>query len=276
MERGGYGSVYRAIFNDPDFQLLSSASRLVLLTCRLSKNNIAIFRYYIGELCEQTGLTQKQVEQSLEELSTRPIDDPWMTLDKTLIWVRKGLRYDPHFRVSDPKHLKNIQTILQSLPKSTVIEDFCKFYNLTNPFEGSSMSLRRPFEGSSMGHRSKEKEKEKEKEGREPRAETVVSLSADNREWLGITESLKQDWAKAYPAVDVTVELNRMACYIQANPNKRKVNWQSFIVRWLARTQDKGGTKNGQLFPTVIQQPKKWHNPRTQEILEQKPRLKNE
>lgn len=59
----------------------------------------------------------------------------------------------------------------------------------------------------------------------------------------GITEQQISFWRKAYPAVDIEGELNRMAAWLQANPSKRKSNYAAFINRWLKAEQDKGGSR---------------------------------
>ena len=52
-----------------------------------------------------------------------------------------------------------------------------------------------------------------------------------------------QEWAGLYPAVDVIQQLRGMKGWLDANPAKRKTRRgvNAFIVRWLAREQDRGG-----------------------------------
>lgn len=51
-------------------------------------------------------------------------------------------------------------------------------------------------------------------------------------------------WAKAYPAVDVFQEIRAMESWIDANPTRRKTKRgiKSFVVRWLGRAQNQGGS----------------------------------
>ena len=81
-----------------------------------------------------------------------------------------------------------------------------------------------------------------------------VQFNRLTREWRGITPQDYEHWAQAYPAVDVPLELRRMAEWIIANPTKgRKSEYRAFITRWLSGTQDKGGNRprsgGGRLFP---------------------------
>lgn len=52
-------------------------------------------------------------------------------------------------------------------------------------------------------------------------------------------------WRETYPAVDVEQELRRMIAWLDSNPTKRKTRKgiDRFINNWLAKTQDRGGSK---------------------------------
>lgn len=61
--------------------------------------------------------------------------------------------------------------------------------------------------------------------------------------WQGITDADRFTWATAYPACTLDVELVRATEWLKANPTKaHKSNWRRFLVSWLTRSQDKGGT----------------------------------
>gem|GEM_PF-1923241 len=61
--------------------------------------------------------------------------------------------------------------------------------------------------------------------------------------WENITDEKVEEWANAFPACDVELELAKMAKWLEANPTKRKSNYARFIFGWLTRSQDRGGTK---------------------------------
>lgn len=65
----------------------------------------------------------------------------------------------------------------------------------------------------------------------------------DNFNWQGITDAHLTTWSQAYPACDIQTELIRSALYIRAHPNKRKRNWERYIIGWFGRAQEWGGTK---------------------------------
>lgn len=61
--------------------------------------------------------------------------------------------------------------------------------------------------------------------------------------WHGITDTDRTTWATAYPACKLDIELVRATEWLKANPTKaRKSNWRKFLVGWLTRSQDRGGT----------------------------------
>jgi len=65
----------------------------------------------------------------------------------------------------------------------------------------------------------------------------------DSEGWAGITEADRKTWAEAYPACVLDIELMRASEWLKANPARaHKSNWRRFIVSWLTRSQDRGGT----------------------------------
>lgn len=70
-----------------------------------------------------------------------------------------------------------------------------------------------------------------------------VCFDFDKRKFLNIKDEDIIGWKEAYPACDVTAELKKMREWLLANPEKKKKNYRRFIVNWLIRTQEKGGTK---------------------------------
>jgi uncharacterized protein YdaU (DUF1376 family) len=61
--------------------------------------------------------------------------------------------------------------------------------------------------------------------------------------WQGITDEHRQTWETAYPACTLDIELVRATEWLIANPTKaRKSNWRRFLLSWLTRSQDRGGT----------------------------------
>ena len=74
------------------------------------------------------------------------------------------------------------------------------------------------------------------------RAKPAVSWSADDG-WQGITDADRSEWATAFPGAALDQELAKATAWLRANPKRCGTrNWRRFLVGWLQRCQDKGGT----------------------------------
>lgn len=69
-----------------------------------------------------------------------------------------------------------------------------------------------------------------------------IAFNFELKEWENITTEDKRGWKEAYPACDIDRELKHMREWLKANPDRRKSNYRKFIVSWLKRSQDSGGT----------------------------------
>ena len=74
------------------------------------------------------------------------------------------------------------------------------------------------------------------------RAKPAVAWSADAG-WTGITDADRAEWAAAFPGAELKQELAKATAWLKANPKRAgRRNWRRFLVGWLQRCQDKGGT----------------------------------
>jgi hypothetical protein len=73
-------------------------------------------------------------------------------------------------------------------------------------------------------------------------AKSAVDWAADAG-WTGITDADRAEWATAFPGAVLDQELAKATAWLKANPKRAgRRNWRRFIVGWLQRCQDKGGT----------------------------------
>lgn len=74
---------------------------------------------------------------------------------------------------------------------------------------------------------------------------TVIALPMIDGNDYPICQSQIDDWADVFPAVDILADLKRMRAWLNANPTRRKTlrGIKRFIVTWLSKTQDSGGTR---------------------------------
>lgn len=134
--RGYFSAVYRSLWDDPDFQKLNPVSKLVFLNLRTSplSNMPVIYHYYIEAIERQTGLSSEMINKALDTLSHRPSHSPWIALEQGIVWVRKGLKYDPNIILRNEKHRTAVINIVLSLPKLQIVRDFIDFYQINIPY----------------------------------------------------------------------------------------------------------------------------------------------
>lgn len=61
--------------------------------------------------------------------------------------------------------------------------------------------------------------------------------------WQNITEADRQEWLTAYPGADLKAELAKSGSWLKANPKRAgKRNWRRFLVNWLSRCHEQGGS----------------------------------
>lgn len=100
-----------------------------------------------------------------------------------------------------------------------------------------------------------EVERDKEREGEVPSLRSgtspgateppVIVLPLNDGTGYAVSQEQSQEWAGLYPAVDVIQQLRNMKGWLDANPAKRKTRKGvlRFINGWLAREQDRGGSR---------------------------------
>jgi hypothetical protein len=72
--------------------------------------------------------------------------------------------------------------------------------------------------------------------------DAVVWMPLVDGSSFGVTQKQIDEWAPAYPAVDIATELHKARAWCDANPTRRKTKRgvHGFLVSWLARAQDSG------------------------------------
>lgn len=83
-----------------------------------------------------------------------------------------------------------------------------------------------------------------DKQTSEPEEKVEALILNDGSEWRP-TEALFAEYVRLYPNVDIKQQFNKMRGWCLSNPAKRKTKRGigRFINSWLAREQDKGGTR---------------------------------
>lgn len=78
-----------------------------------------------------------------------------------------------------------------------------------------------------------------------PHQPPVIVLPLNDGTGYEVSQEQSQEWAGLYPAVDVIQQLRNMKGWLDANPTRRKTRKGvlRFINSWLAKEQDRGGTR---------------------------------
>lgn len=130
--RGIWRAIYVSLWDDVEFRKFTPNEKLVFLNLRTgSLSNIpCLYHYYIETIEWQTGIRRKRILEALQTLTAAN----WIALQDGIVWVRKGLRFDPNIVLTNEKHLVAVKKIILSLPKLQIVRDFLDFYKIEIPY----------------------------------------------------------------------------------------------------------------------------------------------
>ena len=111
-------------------------------------------------------------------------------------------------------------------------------------YQGEEIKVTSKVTGKEQASNTNKNVKNVKKEKNTTAATQKIFFSLKEKKWEEITAGDINAWAETYPACNIEIELRRMREWLLANPDKKKKNYRRFIVNWLARSQDNGGTKN--------------------------------
>jgi hypothetical protein len=74
-------------------------------------------------------------------------------------------------------------------------------------------------------------------------SQPVVEVPVLGGKVYGVSQELVNEWSKAYPAVDVQAELQKMRVWAMSNPNMQKTSngITRFVNAWLSKAQNEAG-----------------------------------
>jgi hypothetical protein len=136
--RGLYRSVYCSIWSDPEFKRFTPEEKLVFLNLRTSplSNIAAIYPFWIEPIQEQVGLDRDVIIRALGTLSNRG----WITIEEGIVWIKKGLKFDPQISLRNANHLKAVKKAILALPRLQIVRDFIDFYGIEMAYPMPSRS----------------------------------------------------------------------------------------------------------------------------------------
>lgn len=124
-DRGDYSAIRVALINDPGFQRLAPAQRLVLLTLMATFNTAGIEVHYPDalayQLAAQTGLQVDQIRTALEVLA----HEDWIARDENVVWIRRQLA-DSNLARGNSKHRAAVRNMVAVLPRIGIVARFIR------------------------------------------------------------------------------------------------------------------------------------------------------
>lgn len=133
-DRGEFRPVYAALFDGPQFQELTPAARLCLiaLKCQCGAAGIKVLPGLRQALATWTGFSERACAAATQLLQ----DHDWICIDGSVVWVKRGLEFEPSMDASNPKQRTYLQRLVDALPSRKIVDAFRVGY--AQWFEGVS------------------------------------------------------------------------------------------------------------------------------------------
>jgi uncharacterized protein YdaU (DUF1376 family) len=83
-------------------------------------------------------------------------------------------------------------------------------------------------------------------------SQPVIEIPVLGSKVYGVSQVMVDEWSKAYPAVDVQAELQKMRVWAMSNPNMQKTatGIPRFVNAWLSKAQNEAGKVPSSAFTT--------------------------
>lgn len=250
--RGEYRPVHTVLLDSPEFLDLSPEAQLVFfhLKLRLGPTGIEVLPAMTAVLSETTGYPPDAIGDAIGDLIGRG----WIMVERNVVWLRNGLRYEPSRSISNENHRKSVEKHIAGLPKLKIVNDFADYYDLERPFPDEwDTPCHTPSHADGIpDHGIRNTETETETEGEEPlslrsrepspsAAAVGVFLEKTGAEWRlqsGIREWCDEiDREPKYAGADVPYEIRKCADWHVGRSRTPKAPDIS-IRNWLERAAE--------------------------------------
>ena len=259
-----YQSVLNSTWDDPVFQQWSPEARLLFLNLITSARHNPVGLYAVSPkiLMTETGLPDEKFQAAFAELQkpyngySRVRYEP----QTSTVWIVNTLKHQPEVSPRNKNLIRHMEAILRQHAGSALVAEFLKRYKfllqaackpLLHFFKGgkgASKGLARGLGGAAKGpNKDKSKSKDKSKgqsQDQDPSVGKGISKGKGFEEVAADAEFLAQ-MKKAYPAINIPQEIEKMRAWIRANPEKAKKNWRRFAHSWINHAQKEQEEKRG-------------------------------
>lgn len=120
--RGEYRPFYEALFNGKDYRQLSPEAKLCLLTLKglSGVTGIRPWPVLAHSLAELTGLSVAKATTGVKQL----VAAEWIEYEDGIVWVRRGLEFEPQMTPNNSDHRSHVQQSLLGLASSPIVHRF--------------------------------------------------------------------------------------------------------------------------------------------------------
>jgi hypothetical protein len=168
-------------------------------------------------------LNELQRVEDISKIKTKAVRTRW---DKAR--AESG-EQQPDAENPAPDLLNNTCVLHNENPCNTEKKNCNTVTNVTNVTENTKNTKRR------------EEEHQPGAENPAPGSSAVISLPTLNGNEFLISQERIDQFAKAYPSINVLQEIERMKAWLISNPKNGKTNILRFVNNWLSKQQDKTG-----------------------------------
>ena len=253
-----------------------SDKKIKILKSRFGVDGIAIYLYLLCEIyrngyyieldddymyiiADDLGMTGEKVKQVMEYLFGRSLLIKSILPESVTIITSHGIqcRFQEAVKGRAAKSGVEVDKRIWLLNEQETLP-FIKYTQNSGFSENNeSFSEKNPSKSEIYAIKESKVNKSKEKNiyctepEKPPSAPPVITLPLNDKTDYGITQDEVDHWKELYPAVDVMAELRKMKGWCEGNPAKRKTRRgiARFVNAWLAKEQDRGGSRKTSQSP---------------------------
>jgi len=256
-----YQSVLNSTWDDPVFQQWSPEAKLLFLNLITSARHNPVGLYAVSPkiLMTETGLSDDKFQAAFAELQKLYNGYARVRYDQetSTVWIVNTLKHQPEVSPRNKNLIRHMEAILRQHAGSALVAEFLKRYkfllqgackpllNFLKRSLGASKGLARGFKGASKPP-NKSRSKDKSKSWSQDHDLSLGKGIPKGKGFEGVVadQEFIAQLKKAYPAVDLHQEIEKMRAWLKANPAKgRKKLWGRFVQGWVSRAH-KGQEEN--------------------------------
>lgn len=255
-------------FSDKKIKILKSRFGVdgitvyLYLLCEIYRNGYYI-EYdddYTYIIADDLGMSGEKVKQVMEYLFGRSLLIKSILPESVTIITSHGIqcRFQEAVKVRAAKCGIEVDKRIWLLSEQETLPFIKYTQNQDLSEKNPSKSEKNPSKSEIYATKESKVKKSKEKNNiysTEPEKPTsappVITLPLNDNTDYGITQDEVDHWKELYPAVDVMTELRKMKGWCEGNPAKRKTRRgiMRFVNAWLAKEQDRGGSRKASQSP---------------------------